>query len=309
MENLELLKRFDEQTLPNLDVVVLGALELFTEVTLSHFSCPFTRPLVVGSGGAAVTGKMLFSGQSALYATESTYAELLEHDSSVDGVVLISASGGKHAKNIAAHVEHVGKQLVLLTCTKDSPAAAHTSKDNVYILPKNREPYTYNTSTYLGMLLSRETTDPSTLKSFLKEQIGTVLLRDLSNYNSFTFIVPKEFQFITDMITIKFEELFEPLVWGRAYTEEAIKHAKTVIPSGDELFISLGVKNTHYGQPKHRIEIPLPDHRTYASLMAVTYYLIGRIQAAHPPYFKNNIANYVQTASEIFDEQISVIVE
>jgi len=159
------------------------------------------------------------------------------------------------------------------------------------------------------MVMSMLGGDPATIKNFIVDKFDQALLRDLSAYSSFTFILPKEFSLLTEHIRIKFEELFVPIVWGRAYSEEGVKHAKTVVQSPDELFISLGVENKYYGSPQHRLHLPLPEDAGYATAMAAAYYTIGRIQAAHPPYFKNSIAKYAKTASEIFGEQISVIVE
>jgi len=44
-------------------------------------------------------------------------------------------------------------------------------------------------------------------------------------------------------------------------------------------------------------------------MMAVSYYIIGKIQKAHPPYFKDNIVEYVKKASEAFGHEIKAIVE
>ena len=44
-------------------------------------------------------------------------------------------------------------------------------------------------------------------------------------------------------------------------------------------------------------------------MMAIGYYVVGRIQGAHPAYFKEHIAAYTIAASELFGESIEVIVE
>ena len=37
----------------------------------------------------------------------------------------------------------------MLTCNPDAFAATHFERGTVFVFPKNREPYTYNTSTYM----------------------------------------------------------------------------------------------------------------------------------------------------------------
>jgi hypothetical protein len=55
--NLEQMKRFDESNLPDLDVVVLAALELFMRQGVPRLDLGrCQKPLVVGSGNAAATG-------------------------------------------------------------------------------------------------------------------------------------------------------------------------------------------------------------------------------------------------------------
>ena len=71
-------------------------------------------------------------------------------------VVVLSASGAKHAPRIVDTAHQYQKPVTLLTNTANAPAQMqlNNAADRVYVFPKNREPYTYNTSTYLGMILS-----------------------------------------------------------------------------------------------------------------------------------------------------------
>jgi hypothetical protein len=110
------------------------------------------------------------------------------------------------------------------------------------------------------------------------------------------------------MYETKFDELFGPYVLGRGVTTESIKHAKTVITAPDQCFISLG-EDTGYGSPGLRIGIPLPEKATPGEVIAIGYYIIGRIQASHPPYFKECIGAYMKETSRMFGHTIPVIVE
>lgn len=304
--NKTLLETFTEDSLPDLDTVVLGALELFIETNLPRIETSYTRPLVVGSGNAEVTGRILFSGTDAVFASESTYALKLEHIESIDGVVLVSASGGKHAPGILQTAQAQGKHVTLVTNNEHAPAREYANA--VYTFPKNREPYTYNTSTYMGMLLGHTGEDPEVIHRFITERVATSALPDFSAYTKYYCLVPPQFAGIIRMLHIKFVELFGRQLARDIETIESVKHATTVVPS-DELFISFGEENTQWGEAHNRVCIPLPENGDYASMMAVGYFLIGQIQKAHPPYFKENIAQYLRHASEVFGQPLSIIVE
>jgi hypothetical protein len=306
-ENETLLETFDEHTLPDLHTVVLGALEHFSHEALPSFEWEGGRTLVLGSAGAAATGKMLFPN-TVQYADESTYRDALA-TGTYDRAVIISASGGKHAVEMAAACEEAVLETWLVTNNPAAPARAHLKEENVRVFPRNREPYTYNTSTYLGMVLSRTGEDAVRIHSFIEEQVAPQLPDTLGTWSAFCLIVPAQFAAVVPLLRIKFEELFGGRVCGRVFTDEEIKHAKTVVPSETECFISFGEENTVFGTREQRVQVPLPDDAGHAAMMAIGYYLVGRIQEAHPPYFKEHIGAYVETASELFGETISVIVE
>jgi hypothetical protein len=100
--------------------------------------------------------------------------------------------------------------------------------------------------------------------------------------------------------------LFGRQVSRDVFTEEQAKHATTVVPA-NELFIEFGNIKTHLGE--HLLPIPLPPKVNHGAMMAISYYVIGKIQAQKPPYFKNNIVKYCRKASELFGEDIKPIVE
>jgi len=291
----------------DLDECVLNALDLFAKSPPPRFSVDFKRPLVVGSGNAAVTGKIIFQGSDAIFANESDYGLWLDH---VDGAVIISASGGKHAPIIARELRKHKIKTVLMTTNANAPAKPLV--DKVYVFPKNPEPYTYNTSTYLGMILSRTGENPRKIKQFIQDQTRP-RIPDLSRYNAFVMIIPDRLESERFLFQTKFDELFGPRINGRIFTEDQMKHAKTIVPSSKECFISIGVKNTQWGDPKRRYEFPLPsvakDSPMNVALMAIGYYIIGNIQKQNPPWFKQNIVAFTKKASEIFGEKIDPIVK
>jgi hypothetical protein len=308
--NRETLDTFDISSIPNLDVVVLGALELFADTelpTLDFFH--FKKPLVLGSGNAYLTAQIVFAGEDAVFADESSYKVVMKAHSDVDGVVIFSASGSKHAVAMVNDLLEEGLEVHLVTNTKGSAAGELLSTEFVHIFPKNREPYTYNTSTYLSSILGKTGESAEEITDFIVKEVSPKLLRNFGDYSAYTLLIPSHFEHARAMLRTKFDELFGPALVGRVFTDEEVKHAKTVVSSGDELFISFGVENNYYGLAKNRLHIPLPENANYGAMIAVSYFVVGKIQAAYPPYFKNGIEAYVKTASEIFNQELKAIVE
>jgi len=302
---LEVMQTFTLKNIPDLDVCVLAALELFSQEKIPKVSIPYKKPLVVGSGNAAATGKIIFEKSDAVFADESTVDAKLKNIKAIDGVVLISASGGKHAPIIAKKAKKLKKKVTLITNNPRSEAAMLS--DKTYLFPKNREPYTYNTSTYLGMVLGQTKEDPQKIMHFIKNRIDQLTFPDFKRFKKYYFLVPEEFTGVIRLLNVKFIELFGRNVARDIETFEYLKHATTVVPS-DELFIAFGKKmDPLFG--KNSLFIPLPKNADYAAMMAISYYIVGKIQKAQPAWFKQNIESYMKKASKAFGKIMSPIVE
>lgn len=305
------MKKIDPNLLPDLDVCVLNALRLFadpsTKLPKIDFDA-FERPLVVGSGNAAATGRIMFADKDAVFADESTYESRLDAVPSIDGVMLLSASAGKHAPIIAKNVKQRGLPVILLTCNPHP--AAGPDVDEVHIFPSLPEPYTYNTSTYMGMILAKTQENPRAILSHIKRFVDPALRSsciDFANFNAFFILVPEEFDLIRPMLNTKFVELFGRRVARDIFTWEQAKHATRVVEADAELFISFGRKN-EWG--KYRLHIPLPKKADYVAMMAVGYYVIGKIQAQKLPWFKESIVKFCnETAKAIWKKPLPVIIK
>ena len=283
------------ENIPNLDQTVIDTLDFFIEnppprIDVSKFKSPF----VVGSGNADNTGRIIFSGKDAAFADESNFESIMAstnkktQDGSLRDVVVISASGGKDSPWEIKLAKKNGLKTTLLT-TKAKSEAAQIA-DDVIVFKSIAEPYTYNTSTYMGMILAATGENSARIKEFIE---GLKLPENFGAHKSFAFVVPDEFMQICSMLNIKDNELFGPHSTIRAYSQGHARHAKFVIRSKDELVISIGQKNDFFGDPNHRWDVDLPNRIDYAGIMAMTYYIVGKIQGSKPPYFKENIARYV----------------
>jgi len=308
-ENRERTQTFTEDDMPDLDVVVRAALELFATTTLPSIdTTQHARPLVVGSVNAYQTGKILFADTNAVFADENNYAEKIAAGG-IDAVYLFSASGKKHAVEIAQAAADAGLPRYLITNTENAEAAPYFEPENVQVFPKNREPYTYNTSTYLGMILGATGEDPEEIHRCITTQVAPLIPDNLTAYRAFTLVVPKAFADITPMFVTKFDELFGPMLVGRSFTDEEMKHAKTVIQSDEECFIYFGTAAGAEVTAENNLHIPLPEPAEAGAVLAIGYYVIGHIQKQFPPYFKEHIAAYTERAGAAFGQSIAQIVE
>jgi len=296
----------ETEKLINLDRAVINALNLFIEKGLPDLNLGnYSRPLAVGSGNAAAAAKILFWDKDAIFTDESTYEKKLESIKEIDGSILVSSFGGKSAPEIARTLVERKIESRLLTCNPNAEAKKYIDGDKIFVFPKQAEPYTYNVSTYLGMILAKTKENPKKILDFIKDKIDP-LIPDLSKYDAFYFIVPKKLENIRGMFLTKFDELFGSEISGRAFTLQQTKHGRTVVPSETELFVSFE-DNKDFGI--NRLNLPLPENADYGSMLAIGYYFIGKIQEQNYPWFKENIEEYCKKMSEQFGNEIKPIVE
>lgn len=279
--------------LPTLDESVVAALDLFAKNEPPRLDTKkFDFPIVVGSGNAYNTGIAIFGNQPAIIASESNFRQVLDNYQAlikakkITQAVIISASGEKDSIWETELARKKGLKTTLMTCNPDSSAAKIADKTVAY--RKLPEPYTYNTSTYLGMFISASGEKAAKIKKFIS---SLKISKKLDNYSAYAFILPDEFAAITPMLEIKRHELFGPHLSLRAFTYGEARHAKFVHPWDKELVISLG-KNGYFGDKRHRAEIKLPKDAGIGLVLALTYYIVGRIQKIKPPYFQKDIAGF-----------------
>ncbi|EKE25923.1 MAG: hypothetical protein ACD_5C00003G0001 [uncultured bacterium] len=278
----------------NLNKSVLAALDFFSKneppkLDLEKFSLPF----VVGSGNAYNTGTILFSTKAAIFADESNFKSLIEsyrpviEKGLIKDAIIISASGEKDSIWELELAKQYGLKTTLLTCSPNSSATKIADATLAY--RKIDEPYTYNVSTYLGMILSATQENSESIKKLI-EKIN--FPNNFDQYESYSFVLPDKFGSICPMLDIKKSELFGSHLSLRAFPQGHARHAKFVIPSEKELVISIGSENKYFGHPDHKWNIEIENDFDFGSMLSLTYYLIGKIQEIKHPYFTENIRNY-----------------
>jgi hypothetical protein len=298
--------------LPNLDEAVIRALDFFIKNKPPRLDLKsFSLPLVVGSGNAFNTAQIIFSGRPAIIGNESNFKKILSghkkliKNKVIDRAVIISASGEKDSVWEVKFAKKNGLKTTLLTCQARSTAAKLA--DQVIVYKKLPEPYTYNVSTYLGIILSANHEEARGIKEYISK---LKLTKDLKKYTGYSFILPDKFSAVAPMLEIKRNELFGPYVSLRAFSFGEARHAKFVNNSDKELVISFG-ENKYFGNPKNRLEIKIPQNAGNSFIMALSYYLIGKIQGIKPAYFKKNIAAFCKNGPKAYGstKPFSVIVE
>ena len=283
------------QKIDNLDQVVLAGLDFMTKNKVAPLNFKkYPACFVVGSVNAFNTGQMLFHGQAALFANEGNFLDMLKiyrpmiKSGEIKEAIIISASGEKDSIWEVKAAKRAGLKTTLLTCSPESSGVKLADKN--FCFRKISEPYSYNFSTYLGMILSTTKERPDEIIKFLDKLKIKI---DFKKYSFFTFILPDKFKAIADMINVKNDELFGPYSSLRAYPEGKARHAKFICQSNKELIISFG-KNNFFGPVAQRLEISIPDKANFAFVLSLSYYLCGLIQKSKPPYFKKGLVDYCQ---------------
>ena len=285
--------------IPDLHEVVIQALDLHasSDIPVLRFP-PAKKRLVIASGNALPTGRIIFADEPALFCDEGQYMGALDREPAIDAAVVISASGTKHAPIMIQDLQARGLKPYLITCSPKSPAAALLPAEFVVATRSNPEPITYNTSTYMGMILAKTREDPAAIKKHLLDRVKP-LIPDFTKYRAFYLLVLPRYELELPMFITKFDELFGGRLTGRCYTTEQTMHAKTVVPWDQELFVSFGYKNEDFGTK--RLDVPLPDNAGFVAMMATAYYVIGYIQAQMPPWFKEHAEEYARIQTSLFE--------
>lgn len=307
MKYLEKTKIFTQNNLISLDECVLAALELFQTVEIKKWDfSKFKKPLIAGSGNAIVTAEIIFANTQAIFCDETNFDESLEKD--IDGVIILSASGEKHAPIFAEKANKNWIETFLITCNSSSSAGKILWESHTIITPKNREPYTYNTSTYMGWILANTWENPEKIQQYITQTIDPILEKmDFSVFNAYLLVTPNKFAWVNQLLRVKFIELFGRKIARDVFSYEHMKHAITVVPDEGELAISFWEGDFDF--TNQRLNIPLPNNCDLAAMMAIWYYVIGNIQKSYPNYFQEHIWSYIDRANDSgFSKWLSVIV-
>lgn len=290
------ITHMSDNNIPDLDEVVLWALDLFLdnkEIFIPNFH--FNKAVIIGSGNAKNTIKIIYEWQDVIFADETNYEKAIARNW-VDSVIIYSASWWKHAPIVAQYALSQNKKVKLITCNENSETSNILNKEDIIITPKNKEPYTYNTSTYMWWILANTKENPEWIIQYIENNISKIIPNNFSDYNWFLFAIPDKFAGIAPLVDVKFIELFWRNISRDIKTFEELKHAITVVPCKKELCIKFWPWEIYFQWDI--LNISLPHDLWLAWFMAVTYYIVWKIQKQLPPYFKENIWKYIQNLNK-----------
>lgn len=308
MSNLKKLTIFDEKSIPSLNEVVLWALELFSKKQSKKLNLDFfKKPLIAWSWNAYVTAKIIFEWTNAIFCDETNFNKYIKKD--VDWLIILSASWEKHASIFAKKAKDKNIPTKLLTCNKDSTTWKIIWKENTIVTWKNREPYTYNTSTYLWWILAITNENPKQILNFIKNKIDPILNKtNFSKYDSYLLVTPNRFSWVNQLFNVKFIELFWRKIARDVFSFEHLKHAITVVPHNKELCINFWEENKIHKW--NQLFIPVPEDCWLWMMISIWYYTIGKIQNSYPHYFKENIYSYIKNINKKdFWKNLNIIVD
>jgi len=303
--------------------VVLDALDWHAKPenkrSLPDFGAP-GRIFVLGSGNAFAAGRIIFGDRDAVFADEGQYAHALQvnRDPPIGCGVVISSSGEKDAPDMVEAMLEKGLETYLLTCNKvtDPPGTLSRAAgllqgrdDCVFSIPVLAEPITYNTSTYVGMILAHTDEDPGAIRDHIVDTVKPFIderLDLLRGAGAFYLLVHPDFDAVREMLLTKFDELFGPMINGRCYTPEQTAHAKTLVGWDEELFISfdpLDAADPIFGKAdKTRLDVPMPKPCGPAAMVSIGYYVIGRIQEARiEDWYRASADDYKRIQQSLID--------
>lgn len=286
------ISNISETNIPNLDMFVLWALELFSEN--NNFSIPsfsFNKPVVIGSWNAKNTIKIIYDWLDVVFADETNYKIAMDRKWA-DWVIIYSASWWKHSVIITKYALSKNLWVKLITCNENCETSKILDNSNITVTPKNREPYTYNTSTYMWWILANTKEDPKEILDFIENKLSKIIPNNFSNYTWFLFALPDKFSSISALLEVKFIELFWRNIARDIKSFEELKHAITVVPCEKELCIKFWDWDLYFNWDILNIE--LPENLWLAWFMAVWYYIIWKIQEQNKPYFRENIWKYIE---------------
>lgn len=291
-------KNFDKNNLPSLKEVVIWALELFREKKPEKIEFKnFKKRAIIWSWNAILAWKILFQNPENIFATENDYEKILEINW-IDWITILSASWWKHSSIMAKFFKDKWYEIELITCTENSKTAWIIWDENCIVTPKNPEPYTYNTSTYLWWILWVTWENPDEILEFLQDFEEWIWDFDFTKFNWFLFILPSAFWLASWMIDTKFLELFWRKISRDVKTFEESKHACTVVNSETELLVKFWTEeildNSEIYFKWEELEIQIPEKFWYAWILFLWYFLVWIIQEKNPDYFWENIWNYVE---------------
>jgi hypothetical protein len=161
----------------------------------------------------------------------------------------------------------------------------------------------------MGWILANTWENPVQIQQYITQTIDPILEKiDFSKFNAYLLVTPDRFAWVNQLLRVKFIELFGRKIARDVFSYEHMKHAITVVPDKNELAISFWEWDFDFAN--QRLNIPLSSNSNLATMMAIWYYVIWKIQQSYPNYFQEYIWDYIKRVNHSwFSKWLSVIVD
>ena len=263
---------------------------------------PCERPLVIGSQSGYWAGVQMFRSAKRAFAhakeVNAQYVMDTERDS-LDGVVLVSASGSRQMVPLAEYALKCGLPVYLIVCEPDSSVTRKFKKRRKFteiLVHAPKEPPTINTCTYGRMLQGVTHEDPRLIRQFLSE-----MPKPAGGYrraSALTIILSDRMEAVGEMVGWKINgEKIGRQAGGIAKYLTNLMHGGFVVDAPGELYVALGLKAKEQAAlakvlravPSRRKLTVDFDRKTNGPLavMLAGYSIVGRFQRKFPAFQKN----------------------
>jgi hypothetical protein len=160
----------------------------------------------------------------------------------------------------------------------------------------------------MGWVFAKTRENPEEIWEFINAEVVKAIPENMASYDGYLLVTPERFAAGNRLFEVKFIELFARRVARDVRTFEELKHAVTVVPYEKELCVQFGEGEVEFANDK--VMIPLPQNAGLAAIMAIGYFVIGKIQEGKPQWFKENIGEYIRRASaKPFGKGLKVVVD
>jgi hypothetical protein len=277
---------------------------------------PCKRPLVIGSQSGYWAGVQMFrSARRAFASAKEVNAQYVidTEAASLDGVVLVSATGSRQMVPLADYALKRDLPVYLIVCKANSQVTKEFKSNAKYteILVGGMdrapaEPPTINTNTYGRMLQGVTHEDPRVIRRLL-----TAMPKPVGGYtraSALTIIVSDRMEAVGEMVGWKINgEKIGRQAGGIAKYLTNLMHGAFVVDAPGELYVALGLNAKEQAAlakvleavpSERKLTVDLPEGQNGPlAVMLAGYSIVGRFQEKFPA-FQNNIPHYAQRSAK-----------
>jgi hypothetical protein len=242
------------------------------------------KNIFMGSGDAANTGKIFAQILGGRALNVCNYQIFFENEPNRDSdIYIVNASGGKDGLKMAKWLTERNWHPKLLTNNPEPPAGKYLRPEDIFVFPADKEPPTYNVSTYASMIywLLKEDLPQ------IEDKIKNLEIPDLRKYKFIFFMVQDKYETLGRMATRKIAETLAGVGANGCGYSNAV-HGMLTQPNKDRLVFCMNCKYEGSGDV-YELNID-----SYLGLLLCIHYIVGKNQTDQDS--ENILRNYMENA-------------